>query len=81
MSRKRTVTTLGVLLVLTFALSSVGRHSTPGEGGLYWVGATAWVCFGIVLLVSLLLALTVGIRRAIPRKAADTTAASSPGSE
>ena len=79
MSRPRTFITLGVLLVLTFALSTVGRDSTPEEGGLYWVGATAWVCFGVVLLVSLLLTLRVGIRRARRRTDADTTAASAHG--
>ncbi len=76
MSRQRTFTTLGVLLVLTFALSTVGRRSSPGKGGLYWVGATAWVCFGVVLLVSLLLTLRAGMRSVRRRTGADTTGAS-----
>ena len=40
------------LLVVAFALSSVGKDNTPSDGGTYWIGAGGWFAFGVLLLVT-----------------------------
>ncbi len=50
------------LLVVAFALSFVGRQSTPSEGGTYWVGASGWFAFDVLLLVTLAFTVAVVIR-------------------
>ncbi len=50
------------LLVVAFALSFVGRESSPSEGGTYWVGASGWFAFGVLLLVTIAFSVVVSIR-------------------
>lgn len=40
------------ILVATWFLSAIGDDLTPSDGGLYWVGAGAWMLFGLTLLVT-----------------------------
>jgi hypothetical protein len=58
----RTYALLLPSLVAAFALSAVGKDSTPSDGGLYYVGATGWVAFSVLLLVTLVFSLVVGVR-------------------
>jgi len=61
---------LGILLVVSFGLSGIGRHKTRSDGGLYWVGASAWVAFGVILLVAVLLTVALAVRRLTRREGA-----------
>ena len=36
-------------IVVAFAVSAVGRDKPPSEGGTYWIGASGWVAFGVLL--------------------------------
>ena len=57
------------LLVVAFALSFVGRDSTPSDGGTYWIGASGWFAFGVLLLVTLVFTVAFAIRAAArPRR-------------
>lgn len=50
------------LLVVAFALSFVGRDNTPSEGGAYWIGASGWFAFGVLLLLTLAFTVAVAVR-------------------
>ena len=50
------------LLVVAFAVSAVGGDKTPSEGGTYWIGASGWVAFGVLLVVTIAVTLVVVIR-------------------
>lgn len=50
------------LLVVAFALSFVGRDSTASDGGAYWIGASGWFAFAVLLLVTLAFTVAVGVR-------------------
>ncbi len=50
------------LLVAAFALSFVGKENSPSEGGTYWVGASGWFAFGVLLLVTIAFSVVVAIR-------------------
>lgn len=50
------------LLVVTFALSFVGKDNTPSDGGAYWIGASGWFAFGVLLLVTLVFTVAVAVR-------------------
>jgi len=57
------------LLVVAFALSFLGSDTTPSDGGTYWIGASGWFAFGVLLLVTVVFSLGVAIRAvARPRK-------------
>lgn len=66
---RRTYVALGLLLVVAFAVSSVGqgRRNNPHDMQ-YWIGAIAWATFGITLLVLVLLTLALAIRRGFVSK-------------
>lgn len=50
------------ILVVMWFLSAVGGDRTPSDGALYWVGAGAWMLFGVTLLVTAAYAITQVIR-------------------
>ncbi len=50
------------LLVVAFALSFVGRDNTPSEGGTYWIGASGWFAFGVLLLATVAFTVAVAVR-------------------
>jgi hypothetical protein len=50
------------LLVVALAVSAVGRDKTPSEGGTYWIGASGWVAFGVLLVATLAFTVAVAIR-------------------
>ena len=50
------------LLVVAFALSFVGKDNTPSDGGAYWIGASGWFAFGVLLLVTLVFTVAVAVR-------------------
>lgn len=50
------------LLVVTFALSFVGSDNTPSDGGTYWIGASGWFAFGVLLLLTLVFTAAVAVR-------------------
>ena len=62
-TQRRIFIGLGITLVVTFLLSSVGQDKTPSDGGLYWVGALAWAAFGVTALASLALAVVALMTR------------------
>lgn len=72
----RTYALLVPSLVVAFALSAVGKERTPSDGGLYYVGATGWVVFCVILLATLVFSLVVGVR-AIGRTSTDAAGSSS----
>lgn len=59
---RRTYALLLPCLVAAFALSAVGKDQTPSDGGLYYVGATGWVAFCVLLLATLVFTLVLGVR-------------------
>ena len=61
-NQRRTYALLLPSLVAAFALSAVGKDRTPSDGGLYYVGATGWVAFCVLLLATLVFTLVVGVR-------------------
>ena len=73
---RRTYALLLPSLVAAFALSAVGKDRTPSDGGLYYVGATGWVAFCVLLLATLVFSLVLGVR-AIGRTSPTTTGSSS----
>lgn len=50
------------LLVMAFAVSAVGGDKTPSEGGTYWIGASGWVAFGVLLVATVAVTVVVAIR-------------------
>lgn len=60
------------LLVAAFAVSAVGGDKTPGEGGTYWIGASGWVAFGVLLVGTIALTVVVAIR-ALARRPKSST--------
>lgn len=50
------------LLVVAFAVSAVGRDKTPSEGGTYWIGASGWAAFGVLLVATVVFTVVVAIR-------------------
>lgn len=72
---RRTYALLLAALVAAFALSAVGKDQTPSDGGLYYVGATGWVAFCVLLLATLVYTLILGVR-AIGRTSRTTTGSS-----
>ena len=55
------------LLAVTFALSFVGSENTPSDGGTYWIGASGWFAFGVLLLVTVVFTVAVA-GRAVARR-------------
>jgi hypothetical protein len=49
-------------LVATWFLAGVGGDRTPSDGGLYYVGAGFWVCFGAVFVTTVLYTLVQLVR-------------------
>ncbi len=50
------------LLVVAFAVSTVGGDKTPSEGGTYWIGASGWVAFSVLLVTTVAFTVVVAIR-------------------
>lgn len=60
------------LLVVAFAASAVGRDQSPSEGGTYWIGASGWVAFGVLLVAAVAFTVVVVIR-AVARRPKSST--------
>ncbi len=50
------------LLAVAFAVSAVGNDKTPSEGGTYWIGASGWVAFGVLLVATVAFTVVVAIQ-------------------
>jgi hypothetical protein len=59
---KRAYLVLGTALVVLFVVSGVGQLSSHHDAW-YWLGAFAWVGFGLVLVAIVVLSAAVGIRK------------------
>ena len=68
--RRKVFNGLGIAMVMTFLLSSVGQDKTPSDGGLYWVGAIAWAAFGVTVLATLVFAILTLVTRRSRREVA-----------
>jgi hypothetical protein len=60
------------LLVAALAVSAVGGDKTPSEGGTYWIGASGWVAFGVLLVATVAFSVVVAIR-AVARRPKSST--------
>lgn len=59
---RRVYGTLLPLLVLTFGVSAIGKDKTPSEGGTYWIGASGWTAFCVLLLITVVFTVVVAVR-------------------
>ena len=59
---RKTYAILVPSLVVAFLVSSIGSDKSPSDGGLYYVGSTAWFAFGVLLVATLVFSIVVGIR-------------------
>jgi hypothetical protein len=50
------------LLVLTFGVSAIGKDKTPSEGGTYWIGASGWAAFCVLLLITVVFTVVLAVR-------------------
>ena len=50
------------LLLVAFVVSSIGNDKTPSQGGTYWIGASGWFAFGVLLLSTIVFTVVVAIR-------------------
>ena len=50
------------LLLVAFVVSSIGKDKTLGQGGTYWIGASGWFAFGVLLLTTIVFTVVVAIR-------------------
>lgn len=71
-SPRRIYTVLLPAMVVAFLLSFVGNHRTPSSGGLrYWIGASAFVSFGILLLTTVLFTIPLAVRTLSRRRTSE----------
>ncbi len=59
--------TLVPVLVALWFLAGVGGDRNPSDGGLYVVGTTFWVLFGVIVLLTAFYTVALIIHRLISR--------------
>lgn len=59
---RRVYSILLPLLVLTLGVSAIGKDKTPSEGGTYWIGASGWTAFCVLLLITIVFTVVLALR-------------------